>query len=353
MTRLRHAPRDAGGKFLNLFDHQPPRGFADLLRWKFALGPRDAPAVPGASDDSPAIPVPPDLARLHAPPDPGRVQATWIGHATFLLQFRGVNVLTDPVFSERASPVQFAGPRRECPPGVALADLPPIHAVLISHNHYDHLDAGSLTALAARRGSDDGTENFRIYAPLGLHRTITGFGVPADRILECDWGNQHAHGPLTFRCVPAHHWSSRSLWDRRATLWCGWVIDDLRSHDPDAGDANAARQILFAGDTAFRAPLFELLRAAHPHRCFDLALLPIGAYAPRWFMRNVHMDAREAVAAHQLLGARRSLGMHWGTFKLTDEPLAEPPRFLAHARQEACLTEEEFHVLQPGETIVI
>ena len=221
--------------------------------------------------------------------------------------------------------------------------MPPVHAVLISHNHYDHLDAGSLAALAQRHPAA-----LRFYVPLGLRRTLVRFGVNPGQIVESDWGGEWSHDAdprVMFRCVPVHHWSSRSPWDRRATLWCGWMIDT-------GGEAGELR-LFFAGDTAFRAPLFELLRGTPPRRQIDLALLPIGAYRPRWFKRDVHMDAREAVEAHRALGARRSLGMHWGTFQLTDEPVGEPPRLLAKARREAGLADAEFTLPKLGETILI
>ncbi len=325
---------------MNLFSPVRPRNLRELLRWKLGLGPREESEIFGSDAGAPQTGpgrVAPDLPRLHGP-EHGRVQATWIGHASFLLQLDGVNVLTDPVFSQRASPVQFAGPRRLIAPGISLDDLPPIHAVVISHNHYDHLDAGTIAALARRSHAVAG---FRCYAPLGLRRVLLRFGVRAEGIVESDWGGEWPQGPVRFRCVPVHHWSSRWPWDRRNTLWCGWVIE------------GPSGRIFFAGDTAFRAPLFELLRDTHPGRPFDLALLPIGAYRPRWFMRDSHMDAREAVEAHRLLRARRSLAMHWGTFKLTDEPLAEPPRLLAKAMREAGVAEAEFTLPKLGETILI
>lgn len=352
MTQLPPAPRDRRGKFLNLFDPRPLRGLGDILRWQLGLGPREESEIfeddaLAAADDLPAR-VSPDFERLRQPA-PERAQVTWIGHATCLLQLGGVNVLTDPVFSQRASPVGFAGPRRRVAPGIALEDLPPIHAVLISHNHYDHLDAGSIAALARRSRAVTG---FRCYVPLGLRRALVRFGVDAGQVAESGWGGEWTHGEaVRFRCVPVHHWSSRSPFDRRATLWCGWVIDGP-GDGTDRG--RSGRRIFFAGDTAFRAPLFALLRDTHEgQHPFDLALLPIGAYRPRWFMRDSHMDAREAVEAHRLLGARRSLAMHWGTFRLTDEPMSEPPRLLAKALREAGVPAEEFTLPKLGETVLI
>jgi N-acyl-phosphatidylethanolamine-hydrolysing phospholipase D len=237
-------------------------------------------------------------------------------------------VLTDPHFSERASPVGFAGPRRYQPPGVALAELPEIHAVVISHNHYDHLDVDSVRQLHARSGG-----MLRFFVPLGLKPWFARLGI--DTVTELDWWESAELGGVRFTLTPAQHWSARSLFDRSQSLWGGWAIA--------ASDLN----FFFAGDTGYSTDFAEIGRRLGP---FDLAAIPIGAYAPRWFMQMQHVDPGEALRMHRDLGARQSLGVHWGTFEMSDEPLDAPPRELALARSEAGVNESEFFVLRVGET---
>jgi L-ascorbate metabolism protein UlaG (beta-lactamase superfamily) len=255
--------------------------------------------------------------------------ATWIGHATVLLQFDGVNVLTDPQFSERASPVQFAGPKRAVPPGIALDDLPAIDLVVISHDHYDSLDSDSIRALRRRTGG----EQTLFVVPLGLAGWFRGVGV--ENVRELDWWESATLEQLTITATPAQHWSQRTLWGRNSTLWSGWAIAA-----PDF-------RVYFAGDSGY-APLFrEIGSRLGP---FDLALIPIGAYEPRWFMQANHINPEEAVLVHRDVGARRSIAIHWGTFVLSDEPLTEPPVKLAEALQGHGVSAEQFLVLKHGET---
>jgi L-ascorbate metabolism protein UlaG (beta-lactamase superfamily) len=273
--------------------------------------------------------VSPDLALLTTPA--GNPGVTWIGHATLLVRLGGLNVLTDPHFSGRASPVAFAGPKRYQPPGVALDDLPQIHAVVISHSHYDHLDVDSVRQLHARSGGA-----LRFFVPLGLKPWFAELGI--DNVTELDWWEHVELGGVRFTLTPAQHWSARGLFDRNRTLWGGWAIL--------ASDFN----FYFAGDTGYSADFGEIGRRLGP---FDLAAIPIGAYEPRWFMRIQHVDPAEALRIHQDLGARQSLGVHWGTFEMSDEALDVPPRELAAARREAGLSEGEFFVLRVGETRLI
>ena len=329
------ARQDPDGRYENL-DGRRPRGFLDVLRWKLRLRPGDAseifPVDAARPPYRPEVAVP-DLARLRAP-EPGRIQATWIGHDTFLLQVGGLNFLTDPHWSQRASPVPWAGPRRLVAPALAFEDLPRLHAALLSHNHYDHLDRQTVRRLIVREAAHPG---FRFYAPLGLGRWLARMGARAS---EVNWGDCHRLSEeVTCTCVPAQHWASRSPTDRRRSLWCGWVIEA------------AGRKVYFAGDTGWAEGLFEELgREFGP---FDLALLPIGAYAPRWFMADQHADPRDAVHIHRAVRARRSLGMHWGTFVLTDEAPAEPPLLLAKALSEAGVAPDEFQAARLGETVVV
>jgi N-acyl-phosphatidylethanolamine-hydrolysing phospholipase D len=262
-----------------------------------------------------------------------------------MVQLGGLTLLTDPIFSDRASPLPFVGPQRHKQPGLALSELPHIDLVLASHNHYDHLDAASVDALNQQPG---GPPLFIV--PLGLKAWLAGRGI--SNAVELDWWQQHAvpvphspnAAPVEVTLVPAQHWSGRGLADRMKTLWGGFAVlaDDCHC--------------FYAGDTAYSRD-FEDIRqhfAARqtPERGggFDLALLPIGAYEPRWFMAEQHVNVQEAVRIHRDLGAKQSLGVHWGTFQLTDEPLDEPPRVLVQARRDAGLGDEEFFVLALGET---
>ena len=267
-------------------------------------------------------------------PDPGALAAnrtqpmlTWIGHSTFLIQIGGLNVLTDPHFTGRASPLNWAGPERLVAPGLALEDLPPIDVVLISHNHYDHLDEGSVRALARRH------PKAVFFVPLGLRRWLQRRRVR--NAIELDWWQSHVGHAFKVTAVPAQHFSGRTATDRDLTLWCGFVLEA------------AGRRVFFAGDTGYSKDFADIGKHFAP---IDLALLPIGAYEPRWFMRAMHVNPEEAVQIHRDVGARLSVAMHWGTFRLTEEPLDEPPRFLAKALADAGVPAEAFWVLRHGES---
>lgn len=306
------------------------RRWGALARWLLGLSAKETPAIdPARIGKAPMPTAAPDHV-LIAAPDPQRLTLTWIGHATFLIQTTGVNILTDPVFSERASPLSRMGPRRHTPPGLALAALPRIDAILISHNHYDHLDRASVQALAAR------FEHAHFFVPRGLAEWLRRAGI--DRVSEHDWWESTSCTSLRLHCVPAQHFSGRGLHDRNRSLWCGWIIEAAQGH------------ILFAGDTGYARVFAEIGRRFSPLR---LALLPIGAYRPRWFMAPMHVDPPEAVRIHADLGARQSIGMHWGTFRLADEPLAEPPAYLAQARHAAGLSSHAFGIMSIGETRVL
>jgi L-ascorbate metabolism protein UlaG (beta-lactamase superfamily) len=254
----------------------------------------------------------------------------WLGHASVLLRVGGLTVITDPVLSMRASPLPFAGPKRRTPPPLTVAELPPIDAVLISHSHYDHLDRASVRALARR------FPQAQFLVPLGLKRWLQRQGVR--QVSELDWWQSANVGQAEFTCVPAQHWSARTLWDRNRTLWGGWV---MRQRD---------FSFYFAGDTAYSAHLAEIGRRLGP---FDLAALPIGAYAPRWFMQSMHCDPAQAVQLHRELGCRRSLAIHWGAFELADESLDEPPQLLAQALREQAVAATDFRLLRIGERWVL
>lgn len=239
-------------------------------------------------------------------------------------------MLTDPMWSARASPVQWAGPHRLTTPGVALDALPPIDVVLISHNHYDHLDAASVRAVARRHPSA------RWFAPLGVARYVRRWG--ARTVSELDWWDVANADGYTVACVPAQHASGRTPFNRMRSLWCGWTIRAGR------------HTIYFAGDTAYHPEFAEISRRHGP---FDLCVLPIGAYEPRWFMQPVHVNPEEAVRIHLDVRARRSIGMHFGTFQLTDEAIDEPIAALSRARDAAGVPADAFAVLDFGETAIV
>lgn len=257
---------------------------------------------------------------------------TWVGQATTLLQLGTLTVVTDPVWSERASPLRWVGPRRLTPPGVDFDALPPIDVVLLSHNHYDHLDASTVRRLARR------CPDALWLCPMGLAEPLRSFGV--GRVTERDWWETVTEDGFKATCTPARHFSARGLGDRGDTLWCGWSIA-----------ANGVR-VYFAGDTASHPEFAAIAAGAGP---FDLVMLPIGAYEPRWFMESVHMNPEDAVDAYRALtsaGPARPpcLAMHWGTFRLTDEPVEEPPARFALRWREAGLPDAANWTLAVGET---
>ncbi len=311
--------------FRNLYlkeDH----GFTRFIRWQWERLWKDIPAAdsydfPVARDDS-------DFLRANRE----KITLTWIGHATFLLQIRGMNILTDPHFSDRASPVQWAGPKRVVPPSPPLESLPAIDMVIISHDHYDSLDVQSIKRLFEREGGS----NTIFYVPLGLKSWFGSLGV--SNVIEMDWWDEYRAGPVTIAAVPMQHWGKRSPFSRNRHLWASWVIfsEDFR--------------FFFGGDSGYSAHFRE---AGIKYGPFNVAALPIGAYEPRWFMKNHHINPEEAVQAHMDLFSNKSVAMHWGTFMLTDEPLDEPPKRLRQAMKDRGLGNDEFLVLRHGETIIL
>lgn len=324
----------AAGNFHNNDIVSVSRSFADLLQWRWEAWRHDLPTRP----QGPTPVMAPDLHALqgHAKSPQAQPQATWIGHATVLVQHSGLSVLTDPVFSDRASPISFIGPKRAQAPGVAMQDLPAIDLVLISHNHYDHLDLASVQALAAR---SQGSTLFLV--PLGLKAWFEAQGI--DNVIELGWWQSHVHRGVEFVLTPVQHWSARTAHDRNATLWGGWAIFGPDFHWYFSGDTGYSQDF-----TRTRQQFVS--RWAQPDDGFDLALIAIGAYEPRWFMAQQHVNPAEAVQIHRDLGARRSMGVHWGTFELSDEALDQPPRDLALARSAAGLLDVDFFVLKIGET---
>lgn len=295
------------------------RGFVDFLQWQLTKR---------------AVPWPETYPSPFQDTPPGRVGARdlrigFVGHASFLIQIAGHNILTDPIWSERASPVPFAGPRRYNPPGIAFDRLPRIDAVLISHNHYDHLDLPTLVRLWAR-------DRPRIVSPLGNDSIIRAHDASI-AVEALDWGDRLSLAPgLQLFVEPAHHWSARATNDRNHALWASFVV------------RGGGRSVYFAGDTGFGGGRhFHAVAARHPR--LDVALLPIGAYEPRWFMAPHHMNPRDAVHAFRILKAGSALGFHWGTFRLTDEGIDQPPRDLAGALRTEAVSARRFIAMRPGQ----
>jgi L-ascorbate metabolism protein UlaG (beta-lactamase superfamily) len=303
----------------------PPRSRRDLLRWRFGRQSRKTRAKWPVWAPSPYTDHPP--ARVE-----GRAwRIAYVGHASFLIQTAGRNLLLDPVWSQRASPFRFIGPKRVNAPGVAFADLPRIDAVLVTHGHYDHLDITTLSRLAAAHRA-------RVITPLG-NDTIMRNHDSAIAAEAHDWGDQVVIGPgVTVTLVPTRHWSARSLSDRNMSLWASFVIETPHG------------RIYFVGDSAYGDG-----RSFHEARVrygpFKLALLPIGAYEPRWFMQDQHMNPAESVQAFIDCGAELALGHHYGTFQLTDEAIDAPTIALAEALKAARIPPERFRALQPGEVL--
>ncbi|GGH32945.1 membrane protein [Alsobacter metallidurans] len=307
-----------GVKFFNP-SGQNGKGFKDLVRWRLADGKEEWPdEFPSPFRDRPPQRV-----------EGAGLRVALVGHASFLIQTAGLNMLTDPVWSERCSPVSFAGPKRVNPPGIAFGDLPPIDAVLLTHNHYDHLDIDTLRRLVA-------AHPLRIVTPLGNDAILREAGIAAP-IFAHDWGDRvRVSDAVHVHVEPAQHWSARGVLDRQRALWAAFVLE------------TPAGAIYHVGDTGFGdGAQFSAIRAKHGEPL--LAILPIGAFEPRWFMRDQHMNPDDAVRAFVATGARQALGHHWGTFKLTDEGIERPPEALVRALAEHGVAPERFRPLRPGE----
>ena len=254
------------------------------------------------------------------------LRVTFINHSTFLLQTEGINILTDPIWSERTSPVSFMGPKRVRIPGIRLEHLPPIDVVVVSHNHYDHLDLPTLKRLSSQH-------NPVIYVGLGNKRLLEKSGIK--KVSELDWWQEVSLSDcVRLTCVPAQHFSGRSLFDRNKTLWAGFVFE------------GQAGPVYFAGDTGL-GPHFKQI--ADRFGKTRLALLPIGAFLPRWFMSPTHLSPSDALEAHFILDAQTSIAMHFGTFKLGDDGRTEATDLLTNIIAETNMEETQFLILDPGE----
>ncbi|MEC8641446.1 MAG: MBL fold metallo-hydrolase [Pseudomonadota bacterium] len=308
----------------NTFQH--PRGYRhdkgllDVLGLARAYFGRDE--DPAETEGFPLL----DPAVL-PPPAGNGPHITWVGHSTLLFTYRGVSVLTDPMFSDRASPFGFIGPKRVVPPAYTAESLPPVDVAVISHAHYDHLDLPGLRRLAARQ------PDIRFIVPLGLARYVRRAGF--EDVVEIDWWQSDTRDDVTVTATPLRHWASRTPFDRNKTLWSGFMIRFADGY-----------RFYFAGDTGYGADFVETReRLGAP----DFAAIPIGAYEPRDFMRESHSNPEEAVQIFEDLGAGHAVAVHWGTFKLTLEPLAEPPQRLVAALAAAGIASARFRALQHGE----
>jgi L-ascorbate metabolism protein UlaG (beta-lactamase superfamily) len=308
-----------GKKFNNPGGVQP-LGFSSLIKWMrerekgewkeltdVPFGPPPAPIVDGDSID-----------------------VTFINHSTFLIQTQSLNILTDPIYSEYASPVSFAGPRRMRPPGIRFEDLPAIDIILLTHNHYDHLDIGTLKKLSEKY-------NPRIFCPLGVSLFLKKERI--SNVTEMDWWDETGIDQgLTMVCTPAQHFSGRGMFDRDKTLWCGFAIKTGKG------------SIYYSGDTGYGDFFKEIARRISPVR---LSFLPIGAFKPKWFMSSIHTSPTDAVRIHQILKSPRSIGMHFGTFPLADDGMNEPGETLKQVLKSVGIPAGEFLVPEEGVKIII
>ncbi|KAF9300858.1 hypothetical protein BGZ74_007414 [Mortierella antarctica] len=305
-----------------------------------------------------------DLVATHSEPaaksDDGhnKIAYTWLGHACFLVQIDGVNILFDPVFSDRCSPSQYVGPKRVTPPPCKLDELPRIDIVVISHNHYDHLDLATIQNLQKQHQP-------YFYVPLGNKTWFDSIGIRTPKVRECDWWDGHEHSfhdgksDIKILCTPCQHFTGRSIHDHYKTLWASWVVETKPKEE-----GQKPVKIFFGGDTGYRSVPDGKDEDEMPH-CpafkeigdkvgpFDFSMIPIGAYSPRWFMSPIHCSPEDAVRVHEDIQSKRSVGMHWGTWILTDEDMTEPPRRLQAAMAKRGHDPSVFSTVQIGETIVL
>lgn len=304
------------GIFFNPTLEKQSKNILDILKWKFATTAKEWPTNIPLSHQP----------LLISPYKNNDVNLTFINHSTFLIQLKEMNILTDPVYSKRVSPVSWLGPKRVHEPGVALDDLPPIHMVIISHNHFDHLDINTLKKLE---------EKFKPHflVPLGDEVLLKKEGLK--KVSSLDWYQSFTLNEIEFIFTPTQHWSRRGLFDTNKSLWGGYII------------RNQKKKIYFGGDAGYSKYFKEIYKLYGP---MDISLLPIGAYAPRWFMQDMHMDPEEAIWAHQDLESKKSIGIHFGTFQLTNEAREEPTQKLQIHLKNQKISPDDFMVLEPGQS---
>jgi L-ascorbate metabolism protein UlaG (beta-lactamase superfamily) len=290
------------------------KGFRDIIKWQLNADRGEWYEVDMISDY-------PDVSQ----PSQGQWKVTFINHSTFLLQTGKLNILTDPIWSDRTSPVSFAGPRRKAPPGLRWEDLPKIDVVLISHNHYDHLDVPTVRKLWSEQAP-------RFYAPLGVSRYLKKLGV--EKSTDMDWWEEsQITDEIGLACVPTQHFSGRGTFDRNKTLWAGYVLK------------TAAGNVYFAGDSGYGDFFKDIGEKYGP---MEISMIPIGAYKPIWFMSPVHVSPIEAVQVHLDVGSKKSIAMHFGTFPLGEDGMDEPIDDLKKALASRGLADGDFVALGNG-----
>ena len=302
-------------RFKNTDEDAAGKSFREFLKWSFTNKKPELVAIDSSDEWKELTPSSTDYL-------------VWIGHATYLINKDGLTILTDPVFSKRASPVRFAGPKRLIPPAIPIDKLPKIDVITVSHNHYDHLDLRSLKKIYKAN------PNAIFLVPKGDKRRLERRGI--ENVKEFLWWEEIEINGSKFTFTPVQHWSARGIADRNKSLWGGWFME-LKTES-----------IYHAGDTGYSDDFIETKkRLGSP----SLSLIPVGAYAPRWFMKTNHVNPPEAIQVALDLESKRNFGMHWGTFQLTDEEIMEPPELLKQSLKELGLSEEFFRVLTPGEVV--
>ncbi len=325
-----------GSRFINPHCRDIKRGLFAFLLWQIGFYNDRASfkKVPKTFD----YPNPKEAIDLSEP------TLCWINHSGFLVQAGGIHLLTDPIWSRRCSPFSRFGPIRRHQPGLKIEELPPIDLVLISHNHYDHLDRKTVKKLVDQHPAT------RWIVPIGLGKWMEKQGVR--RVIELPWwqsapldfcDEKKKHPTLTVTAVPAQHFSRRTFFDRDKTLWAGYVVDWKGAQKKED------KRLYFAGDTGYNECDFKAI--GHRFKQIDLSLIPIGAYLPTRFMNPMHVDPKQAVLIHQEVGSKMSVGMHFKTFRLSDEPLDQPPYDLYRALERAGIAHSLFRLLEPGQSI--
>ncbi|KAK0063881.1 N-acyl-phosphatidylethanolamine-hydrolyzing phospholipase D [Biomphalaria pfeifferi] len=320
----------ADGRFSSSWDPWRKPSFASLLKFLFM---RSEDSVPDSVSLEKTLPIiKADVSQFDKSPDSG-IRHMWIGHATSLVQFDGVTLLTDPIFSNRCSPFQWLGTKRYRPPPLTIDQLPKIDCVLISHNHYDHLDINSVKALNERYG-----ESLTWYVPLGLKQWMNDSGC--SNVIELQWWQEHLHSPesqVKMVCTPCQHWCKRTLNDDNKVLWSSWCV------------LGPKHNFYFAGDTGYCNVFKEIGKKYGP---FTLSTIPIGAYSPRWFLKHHHVDPSEAVDIHIDVKSKKSIGIHWGTFVLSKEFYLEPREKLKEELEKRGMTLSSFITVRHGDVLV-
>jgi N-acyl-phosphatidylethanolamine-hydrolysing phospholipase D len=339
ISKKAHHTKDG---FKNLYVEDNDKNVFDFLEMRL-LGDEEWADHASLANQVPIQAV--DIERLQVknstPSEANLPLVTWLGHSMFLVQHNRLTLLTDPIFSNRASPLSFAGPKRYVEHAMNYADLPNIDIVVISHNHYDHLDNDTIEQLAARSVLQ--LSPIQFYVPLGLKTHLINEGVNPNNVTEMDWWNKatakNSFSSAEIQALPSQHWSARGLSDRLQTLWASWSIN--------FGNFT----VWFSGDTGYNDIQFKQIGNALGK--VDLALIPIGGYAPMWFMQKYHINPSEAVTIHTEVNATKSIGMHWGTFPMTAEEPGEPVNVLAQEKKAKEIDNDSFITLSIGESIVI